>query len=63
MKEQPVSGYQSKVNGYDITNIKIQEAIEVEEQNKEETTEELEDLENQRKPKVTEEPNVLENQR
>ena len=48
MKEQPVSGYQSKVNGYDITNIKIQEAIEVEEQNKEETTEELEDLENQR---------------
>ncbi|WP_458859738.1 Cna B-type domain-containing protein, partial [Bacillus pacificus] len=60
VKEQPVSGYQSKVNGYDITNIKIQEAIEVEEQNKEETTEELEDLEKPEEPKVTEEPNVLE---
>ncbi|WP_212936324.1 Cna B-type domain-containing protein, partial [Bacillus hominis] len=39
VKEQPVSGYQSKVNGYDITNIKIHEATEVEEQGKEETTE------------------------
>ena len=48
MKEQPVSGYQSKVNGYDITNIKIQEAIEVEEQNKEETTEDLKELENRK---------------
>ncbi|MGN4575616.1 Cna B-type domain-containing protein [Bacillus cereus group sp. MYBK74-1] len=60
VKEQPVSGYQSKVNGYDITNIKIQEAIEVEEQNKEETTEDLKELEKPEEPKVTEEPNVLE---
>ncbi len=60
VKEQPVSGYQSKVNGYDITNIKIQEAIEVEERNKEETTEDLKELEKPEEPKVTEEPNVLE---
>ena len=44
MKEQPVLGYQSKVNGYDITNIKIHEVTEVEEQGKEETIEELEVL-------------------
>ncbi|PGO20775.1 adhesin, partial [Bacillus cereus] len=60
VKEQPVSGYQSKVNGYDITNIKIQEAIEVEEPNKEETTEEMEEPVKPETPKVTEEPNVLE---
>ncbi|MGE7635078.1 Cna B-type domain-containing protein, partial [Bacillus paramycoides] len=59
VKEQPVSGYQSKVNGYDITNVKIQEATEVEEQGKEETTEELKE-ETQEKPKVTEEPKELE---
>ncbi|MED1093281.1 Cna B-type domain-containing protein, partial [Bacillus paramycoides] len=55
VKEQPVSGYQSKVNGYDITNVKIQEATEVEEQGKEETTEELKE-EKLEEPKVTEEP-------
>ncbi|WP_227495231.1 Cna B-type domain-containing protein, partial [Bacillus cereus] len=55
VKEQPVSGYQSKVNGYDITNIKIQEAIEVEDQIKEETIEELEDPTKPEEPKVTEE--------
>ncbi|MFK4334406.1 putative surface anchored protein, partial [Bacillus sp. RC240] len=60
VKEQLVSGYQSKVKGYDITNIKIQEAIEVEEPNKEETTEEMEDPSKPEEPKVTEEPNVLE---
>ncbi|EOP15004.1 Cna B-type domain-containing protein, partial [Bacillus cereus] len=60
VKEQPVSGYQSKVNGYDITNIKIQEAIEVEEQDKEETLEELEDPTKPQGPTVTEEPNELE---
>ncbi|KWU64883.1 adhesin [Bacillus mycoides] len=60
VKEQSVSGYQSKVNGYDITNIKIQEATEVEEQNKEETTEEIEESLKPETPKVTEEPNVLE---
>ncbi|WP_312505826.1 Cna B-type domain-containing protein, partial [Bacillus luti] len=57
VKEQPVSGYQSKVNGYDITNIKIHEATEVEEQGKEETTEELEESVKPEEPKVTEEPN------
>ncbi|MDM5192287.1 Cna B-type domain-containing protein [Bacillus hominis] len=57
VKEQPVSGYQSKVNGYDITNIKIHEATEVEEQGKEETTEELEESLKPEEPKVTEEPN------
>ncbi|MGE6539722.1 Cna B-type domain-containing protein, partial [Bacillus luti] len=57
VKEQPVSGYQSKVNGYDITNIKIHEAIEVEEQGKEETIEELEESVKPEEPKVTEEPN------
>ncbi|MGG0725462.1 Cna B-type domain-containing protein, partial [Bacillus mycoides] len=42
VKEQPVSGYQSRVNGYDITNVKIQEATELEEEQvEEETTEEL----------------------
>ncbi|WP_373605112.1 Cna B-type domain-containing protein, partial [Bacillus cereus] len=60
VKEQPVSGYQSKVNGYDITNIKIQEATEVEEQGKEETIEELEDPTKPEMPKVTEEPNKQE---
>ncbi|MFB5253365.1 Cna B-type domain-containing protein, partial [Bacillus mycoides] len=60
VKEQPVSGYQPKVNGYDITNIKIQEATEVEEPNKEETTEEMEDPSKPEEPKVTEEPNKLE---
>ncbi|EJS73654.1 Cna B-type domain-containing protein, partial [Bacillus cereus] len=60
VKEQPVSGYQSKVNGYDITNIKIHEATEVEEQGKEETIEELEDPNKQQAPNVTEEPNVPE---
>ncbi|MGG0727393.1 Cna B-type domain-containing protein, partial [Bacillus paramycoides] len=59
VKEQPVSGYQSKVNGYDITNVKIQEATEVEEQGKEETTEELKE-EKLEEPKVTEEPKELE---
>ncbi|WP_131799327.1 Cna B-type domain-containing protein, partial [Bacillus mycoides] len=57
VKEQAVSGYQSKVNGYDITNIKIQEATEVEEQGKEETIEELEESVKPEEPKVTEEPN------
>ncbi|OJD65267.1 Cna B-type domain-containing protein, partial [Bacillus sp. NH11B] len=60
VKEQPVTGYQSKVNGYDITNIKIHEATEVEEQGKEETTEEMEELSKPEEPKVTEEPNELE---
>ncbi|PEW00752.1 adhesin, partial [Bacillus cereus] len=60
VKEQPVSGYQSKVNGYDITNIKIHEATEVEEQGKVETIEELEDPNKQQAPNVTEEPNVPE---
>ncbi|EJS65229.1 hypothetical protein ICU_03965, partial [Bacillus cereus BAG2X1-1] len=60
VKEQPVSGYQSKVNGYDIKNIKIHEATEVEEQGKEETIEELEDPNKQQAPNVTEEPNVPE---
>ncbi|PFM86289.1 adhesin, partial [Bacillus cereus] len=55
VKEQPVSGYQSKVNGYDITNIKIHEVIEVEEQGKEESIEELEAPTNPEAPKVTEE--------
>ncbi|WP_033716922.1 Cna B-type domain-containing protein, partial [Bacillus cereus] len=59
VKEHPVAGYQSKVNGYDITNIKIQEATEVEEEGKLETTEELKE-EKPEEPKVTEEPNVLE---
>ncbi|MGY1460668.1 Cna B-type domain-containing protein [Bacillus toyonensis] len=59
VKEKPVSGYQSKVNGFDIVNIKMQEVTEVEEQNKEETTEEIKE-ENLEKPNVTEEPNVLE---
>ncbi|WP_256869889.1 Cna B-type domain-containing protein [Bacillus sp. CDB3] len=57
VKEKPVSGYQSKVNGYDITNIKIHEAPEVENQGKEETIEELEDPTKPEEPKVTEEPN------
>ncbi|HDR3500235.1 TPA: Cna B-type domain-containing protein, partial [Bacillus toyonensis] len=63
VKEKPVSGYQSKVNGFDIVNIKMQEVTEVEEQNKEEATEETtEEIkeENLEKPNVTEEPNVLE---
>uniref|UniRef100_UPI003703A1A4 Cna B-type domain-containing protein n=1 Tax=Bacillus paranthracis TaxID=2026186 RepID=UPI003703A1A4 len=60
VKEQPVLGYQSKVNGYDITNIKIHEVTEVEEQGKEETIEELEVPSEPQAPKVTEEPNVLE---
>ncbi|MED0872757.1 Cna B-type domain-containing protein [Bacillus mobilis] len=60
VKEQPVSGYQSKVNGYDITNIKIHEVTEVEEQGKEESIEELEAPTNPEKPKVTEEPKELE---
>ncbi|PEC20797.1 Cna B-type domain-containing protein [Bacillus cereus] len=57
VKEQPVTGYQSKVNGYDITNIKIHEVTEVEEQVEEETTEELEESLKPEEPKVTEEPN------
>ncbi|WP_341518479.1 Cna B-type domain-containing protein [Bacillus paramobilis] len=60
VKEQPVSGYQSKVNGYDITNIKIHEVTEVEEQGKEELIEELEAPTNPETPKVTEEPKELE---
>ncbi|PEW74879.1 adhesin [Bacillus cereus] len=60
VKEQLVSGYQSKVNGYDITNIKIHEATEVEEQSKEESIEELEAPTNPETPKVTEEPKELE---
>ncbi|HDR8169664.1 TPA: Cna B-type domain-containing protein [Bacillus thuringiensis] len=60
VKEQPVSGYQSKVNGYDITNIKIHEVIEVEEQGKEESIEELEAPTNPEAPKVTEEQKELE---
>uniref|UniRef100_UPI003D980059 Cna B-type domain-containing protein n=1 Tax=Bacillus wiedmannii TaxID=1890302 RepID=UPI003D980059 len=60
VKEQTVSGYQSRVKGYDITNIKIQEAPEVEEQGKEETIEELEDPNKPQAPNVTEEPNVPE---
>ncbi len=60
VKEQPVSGYQSKVNGYDITNIKIYEVTEVEEQGKEESIEELEAQTNPETPKVTEEPKELE---
>ncbi|QWU43790.1 Cna B-type domain-containing protein [Bacillus sp. NP247] len=61
VKEQPVSGYQSKVSGYDITNIKMHEATEVEEQGEVETTEELEHSAKPEEPKVTEESNVLEN--
>ncbi|SME18189.1 Collagen adhesin precursor [Bacillus mobilis] len=61
IKEQPVSGYQSKVNGYDITNIKIQEATETEEQMKEETLEEWEAPSEPQGPNVTEEPKELEN--
>ncbi|MFE6136249.1 Cna B-type domain-containing protein [Bacillus sp. NPDC057893] len=61
VKEQPVSGYQSKVNGYNITNIKMHEATEVEEQGEVETTEELEHSAKPEEPKVTEESNVLEN--
>ncbi|PGZ10465.1 adhesin, partial [Bacillus cereus] len=61
VKEQPVTGYQSKVNGYDITNIKIHEATEVEEQGKEETLEELEDPAKPQAPDVTEEQKELEN--
>ncbi|HDR7668269.1 TPA: Cna B-type domain-containing protein [Bacillus wiedmannii] len=60
VKEQPVSGYQSKVNGYDITNIKIHEVTEVEEQGTEESIEELEAPTNPEAPKVTEEPKELE---
>ncbi|MGH0516804.1 Cna B-type domain-containing protein, partial [Bacillus cereus] len=60
VKEQPVSGYQSHVKGYDIINIKIQEAPEVEDPGKEETIEELEDHNKPEEPKVTEEPNELE---
>nr|WP_231428567.1 Cna B-type domain-containing protein [Bacillus sp. (in: firmicutes)] len=60
VKEQPVSGYQSKVNGYDITNIKIHEVTEVEEQGKEETIEELEVPSEPQAPNVTEEPKELE---
>ncbi|HDR4708110.1 TPA: Cna B-type domain-containing protein, partial [Bacillus paranthracis] len=60
VKEQPVSGYQSKVNGYNITNIKIHEVTEVEEQGKEESIEELEAPTNPETPKVTEEPKELE---
>ncbi|HFK1764882.1 TPA: Cna B-type domain-containing protein [Bacillus mobilis] len=60
VKEQLVSGYQSKVNGYDITNIKIHEATEVEEQSKEESIEELEAPTNPETPKVIEEPKELE---
>ncbi|HDX9670779.1 MULTISPECIES: Cna B-type domain-containing protein [unclassified Bacillus (in: firmicutes)] len=60
VKEQPVSGYQSKVNGYDITNIKIHEVTEVEEQGKEESIEELEAPTNPEAPNVTEEPKELE---
>ncbi|MGN4444752.1 Cna B-type domain-containing protein [Bacillus cereus group sp. MYBK79-1] len=60
VKEQLVSGYQSKVNGYDITNIKIHEVTEVEEQGKEESIEELEAPTNPETPKVTEEPKELE---
>ncbi|TXR90726.1 adhesin, partial [Bacillus sp. SH7-1] len=53
VKEQPVTGYQSKVNGYDITNIKIHEVTEMEEQGKEESIEELEAQTNPETPKVT----------
>ncbi|WP_046956753.1 Cna B-type domain-containing protein [Bacillus cereus] len=60
VKERPVSGYQSKVNGYDITNIKIHEVTEVEEQGKEESIEELEAPINSETPNVTEEPKELE---
>ncbi|MGH0703393.1 Cna B-type domain-containing protein, partial [Bacillus cereus] len=60
VKEQPVSGYQSKVNGYDITNIKIHEVTEVEEQGKEESIEELESPTNPEAPNVTEEQKELE---
>ncbi|WP_414834318.1 Cna B-type domain-containing protein [Bacillus pacificus] len=59
VKEQPVLGYQSKVNGYDITNIKIHEVTEVEEQVEEGTTEEIKE-EKPEEPKVTEEPKELE---
>ncbi|WP_239075111.1 Cna B-type domain-containing protein [Bacillus paranthracis] len=52
VKEQPVSGYQSKVNGYDLTNIKIHEVTEVEEPK---VTEEPKELE---KPEVTEKPEI-----
>ncbi|RXJ21470.1 Cna B-type domain-containing protein [Bacillus albus] len=60
VKEQPVSGYQSKVNGYDIINIKIHEVTEVEEQGEEESIEELEAPTNPETPQVTEEPKELE---
>ena len=61
VKEQPVSGYQSHVKGYDITNIKIQEATEVEDPSKEETIEELGDsIKTGKHQKETEEPNELE---
>ncbi|MED0947233.1 Cna B-type domain-containing protein [Bacillus mobilis] len=60
VKEQLVSGYQSKVNGYDITNIKIHEVTEVEEQSKEESIEEMEVPSEPQAPKVTEEPKELE---
>ncbi|OQR55248.1 Cna B-type domain-containing protein, partial [Bacillus sp. CDB3] len=43
VKEQPVSGYQSKVNGYDITNVKIHEGKEETLEENWETTEELEE--------------------
>ncbi|HHT7189476.1 TPA: Cna B-type domain-containing protein, partial [Bacillus cereus] len=59
VKEQPVLGYQSKVNGFDIVNRKIQEVTEVEEQVEEETTEDLKE-EKPEEPKVTEESKELE---
>ncbi|WP_415783943.1 Cna B-type domain-containing protein, partial [Bacillus luti] len=50
VKEQPVSGYQSKVNGYDITNVKIHEGKEETLEENWETTEELEEQPKPEKP-------------
>ncbi|WP_430477088.1 Cna B-type domain-containing protein, partial [Bacillus cereus] len=60
VKEQPVSGYQSKVNGYDITNVKIHEGKEETLEENWETTEELEEQPKPEKPEITEEENHLE---
>jgi len=60
VKEQPVSGYQSKVNGYDITNVKIHEGKEETLEENWETTEELEDQPKPEKPEIKEEENHLE---
>ncbi|WP_176552167.1 Cna B-type domain-containing protein [Bacillus cereus] len=60
VKEQPVSGYQSKVNGYDITNVKIHEGKEETLEENWETTEELEEQPKPEKPEIKEEENHLE---